>query len=194
MRGQYLANYEASKCRLSFRVNCTAFRSWLTQASQRFTGPQILRFRSKHPNEYSNTSRISLVSSFLASIFLGKIAPIDIADVCGMNLFDIKTGGYNQELMALAAGSSDTSDLEGKLGHVSEDGGGSLGNVSQYFVQRYGFSPSCTIAPFTGDNPSTILALPLRPLDAIVSLGTSTTFLMSTPHYKPDPAVHFMNQ
>ena len=154
-----------------------------------------MRFRSKHPDEYSKTSRISLVSSFLASIFLGKIAPIDIADVCGMNLFDIKTGRYNQELMALAAGSSDTRELESKLGgHVAEDGGGSLGNVSQYFVQRYGFSPSCTIAPFTGDNPSTILALPLHPLDAIVSLGTSTTFLMSTPRYKPDPAVHFMNQ
>ncbi|CAF9943341.1 MAG: hypothetical protein ALECFALPRED_011080 [Alectoria fallacina] len=164
-----------------------------SKAHHRFTGPQILRFRSKHPNEYANTSRISLVSSFLASIFLGKIAPIDIADACGMNLFDIKTGSYNQELMTLAAGSSDTSDLESKLGHAAADGGGSLGDISQYFVLRYGFNPSCTIAPFTGDNPSTILSLPLRPLDAIVSLGTSTTFLMSTPHYKPDPAVHFMN-
>jgi len=27
----------------------------------------------------------------------------------------------------------------------------------------------------------------------MVSLGTSTTFLMSTPQYKPDPAYHFMN-
>src|SRR5690606_8957030 len=35
--------------------------------------------------------------------------------------------------------------------------------------------------------------LPLRPLDAIVSLGTSTTFLMSTPVYKPDPSYHFFN-
>ncbi|KAF6240439.1 hypothetical protein HO173_001107 [Letharia columbiana] len=161
-----------------------------SKAHHRFTGPQILRFRSKHPDAYSKTSRISLVSSFLASVFVGKIAPIDIADVCGMNLFDIKAGSYNQKLMALAAGPS---DLESKLGHVPEDGGGSFGEVQKYFVRRYGFNPSCTIAPFTGDNPSTILALPLRPLDAIVSLGTSTTFLMSTPHYKPDPAVHFMN-
>ena len=153
-----------------------------------------MRFRLKHPDEYSKTSRISLVSSFLASIFLGRIAPIDIADACGMNLFDIRTGSYNQKLMALAAGSSKTGDLESKLGHVPEDGGGTFGGISQYFIQRFGFHPSCTIAPFTGDNPSTMLALPLRPLDAIVSLGTSTTFLMSTPHYKPDPVVHFMNQ
>ena len=92
------------------------------------------------------------MSSFLASIFLGKIAPIDIADACGMNRFDIKRGYYNQKLMALAAGSS---DLESKLGQVPEDGGGSFGDISQYFVQRYGFHSSCMIAPFTGDNPCT---------------------------------------
>lgn len=97
------------------------------------------------------------MSSFLASIFLGKIAPIDIADVCGMNLFDIEMGSYNEKLMALAAGSSNTGDLGSKLGYVSEDGGGSFGNVSPYFVHRYGFNPSCTITPFTGDNPCTYL-------------------------------------
>ncbi|KKF95389.1 putative D-xylulose kinase A [Ceratocystis platani] len=61
-------------------------------------------------------------------------------------------------------------------------------------LQRiYGPNLDCQIAPFTGDNPATILALPLRPMDAIISLGTSTTFLMSTPYYKPDPAYHFFN-
>ena len=110
-----------------------------------------------------------------------------------MNLWDIQKGSWNKELLSLAAGSRDTSKLKAQLGDVPEDGGGSLGAISGYFVKRYGFDPSCAIAPFTGDNPSTILALPLRPLDAIVSLGTSTTFLMSTPHYKPDPSVHFMN-
>ena len=69
-----------------------------------------------------------------------------------MNLFDIKTGSYNQKLMALAAGSTITSDLESKLGHVLEDGGGTFGYISQYFVQHYGFHKLCTIAPFTGDN------------------------------------------
>ena len=110
-----------------------------------------------------------------------------------MNLWNINQGRYDERLLALAAGSSNTADLHAQLGDVPEDGGGSFGEISGYFVHRYGFKPSCTIAPFTGDNPSTILALPLRPLDAIVSLGTSTTFLMSTPYYKPDPAVHFMN-
>ena len=110
-----------------------------------------------------------------------------------MNLWDIKAGTWNEKLVAMAAGSSNATELKRKLGSVPEDGGGSLGNVAPYFVQRYNFSPSCAVTPFTGDNPATILALPLRSMDAMVSLGTSTTFLMSTSRYKPDPAVHFFN-
>ena len=166
-----------------------------SKAHHRFTGPQILRFQNKHHTAYERTSRISLVSSFLASIFLGKVAPIDISDVCGMNLWDIKAGAWDEQLLALAAGGDEPAKqvLKAKLGAVPEDGGKCLGPISPYFVTRYGFSKNCAILPFTGDNPATILALPLRSMDAMVSLGTSTTFLMSTPKYAPDPAVHFFN-
>jgi len=153
-----------------------------------------MRFREKYPEAYSKTARISLVSSFLASVFIGKIAPMDIGDVCGADLWDIPSGTWHPELLALAAGGSqNVAKLESQLGAVAKDGGASLGPICSYFTSRYGFSPTCQVIPFTGDNPSTILALPLRASDAIVSLGTSTTFLMSTPHYKPDPSYHFMN-
>ncbi|KAK3997269.1 putative xylulose kinase [Cladorrhinum sp. PSN332] len=161
-------------------------------AHHRFTGTQIMRLRRKLPSMYEATSRISLVSSFLASLFLGTVAPMDISDVCGMNLWDIPSNNWSEPLLELASGGS-AAGLRGKLGEVRQDGGGSMGNISPYFVSKYGFSPECGIAPFTGDNPATILALPLRPLDAIVSLGTSTTFLMITPVYKPDPSYHFFN-
>jgi len=152
-----------------------------------------MRFHKLRPEVYRATSRITLVSSFLASVFMGSIAPIDISDVCGMNLWDISSGKWNETLLKLAAGEDGLESLKAKLGTVREDGGGSMGPISSYFVKRYGFPSDCGIAPFTGDNPSTILALPLRPMDAIVSLGTSTTFLMSTPKYVPDPAYHFFN-
>ena len=165
-----------------------------SSAHHRFSGPQIMRYRTKYPDHYEKTARISLVSSFLASIFLGKVAPIDIGDVTGMNLWDIHGGKWNDQLVALAAGGKDQVDeLKNKLGDVPEDGGSGFGMVSNYFATRYGFNPDCVVIPFTGDNPATILALPLRASDAIVSLGTSTTFLMSTPQYKPDPSYHFMN-
>ncbi|OAA65727.1 d-xylulose kinase [Niveomyces insectorum RCEF 264] len=177
-------------------------------AHHRFTGPQILRIRRRYPAEYANTVRIALVSSFVASVLLGKFAPIDISDICGMDLWDIPRQQWSTPLLALAAGgkvrvgggddhgdSGDaaTQDLRAKLGEVCLDGGRRLGAVAAYFAQRYGFSPECAVVPFTGDNPATLLALPLRPRDAIVSLGTSTTFLMVTPHYKPDPSYHFFH-
>lgn len=152
-----------------------------------------MRLRRKLPDMYAATSRISLVSSFLASLFLGAVAPMDISDACGMDLWDIPANGWSEPLLELTAGQDGVAELRSKLGDVRRDGGGSMGCISDYFVSKYGFSATCEIAPFTGDNPATILALPLRPLDAIVSLGTSTTFLMITPFYKPDPSYHFFN-
>ncbi|CAK7564739.1 MAG: hypothetical protein SEPTF4163_002638 [Sporothrix epigloea] len=163
-------------------------------AHHRFTGTQIMRIRRKCPEVYAQTKYISLVSSFVASVLLGSIAPMDISDVCGMNLWDISKQQWSEPLLELTAGTAEAArDLRAKLGEVRMDGGGSMGSIASYFVETYGVSSECQIAPFTGDNPATILALPLRPLDAIVSLGTSTTFLMVTPHYKPDPSYHFLN-
>lgn len=164
-----------------------------SKAHHRFTGPQILRFQRKYPDKYEKTERISLVSSWLATVFLGKFAPFDISDVCGMNLWDINAAAWNEKALELTSGTFGVQALKQKLGDVPRDGGCHLGNISPYFVKRFGFSPACEIVASTGDNPSTILALPLRPNDAVVSLGTSSTFLMSTPEYLPHPSVHFFN-
>ncbi|GAP89672.2 putative D-xylulose kinase [Rosellinia necatrix] len=165
-----------------------------SSAHHRFTGTQILRMRRRRPQVYEATARISLCSSFLASLFLGRIAPFDISDVTGMNLWDVRAESWNEGLLALTAGGAEgVPALRRKLGEVPTDGGAILGAVSPYLAARFGFGRGCRVAAFTGDNPATILSLPLRPLDAIVSLGTSSTFLMSTPSYKPDPSYHFMN-
>ncbi|KAM0284378.1 hypothetical protein ACHAQH_001954, partial [Verticillium albo-atrum] len=163
-------------------------------AHHRFTGTQIMRLREKLPDMYAATDRISLISSFLASLLLGRIAPLDISDVTGMNLWDIPSATWSDELLSLAAGGDDKAPaLRKKLGEPEHDGGASLGTIAPYFQRRHGFAADCHVTPFTGDNPATILALPLRPMDAIVSLGTSSTFLMITPIYKPDASYHFMN-
>ncbi|KAL2123347.1 hypothetical protein VTJ04DRAFT_3802 [Mycothermus thermophilus] len=119
-----------------------------------------------------------------------RLRPTSAAWTSGTSL----GGDWSEPLLELTAGGADgAAGLRRKLGEVRKDGGGSMGAISRYFVSRYGFSADCQISPFTGDNPATILALPLRPGDAIVSLGTSTTFLMVTPVYKPDPSYHFFN-
>uniref|UniRef100_A0A8B9PBD9 Xylulose kinase n=2 Tax=Apteryx TaxID=8821 RepID=A0A8B9PBD9_APTOW len=60
-----------------------------SRAYERFTGNQIAKIYSQNPEVYMQTERISLVSSFAASLFLGAYAPIDYSDGSGMNLLKI---------------------------------------------------------------------------------------------------------
>lgn len=160
-----------------------------SKAHHRFTGPQIMRVRKHSPEIYARTKSISLVSSFLCSLFLGRIAPIDPSDICGGNFWDIKKERFDETVLdCISDGKS--SELREKLGHVCMDGSAKLGAVAPYFQQKYGFTASCQVVPFTGDNPATILALPLLEKNAMISLGTSTTMLLSTPLYVPSPAYH----
>lgn len=61
-----------------------------SRAYERFTGPQIRRIFETQPEVYHVTERISLVSSFMASLLIGCYACIDETDGSGMNLMDIK--------------------------------------------------------------------------------------------------------
>ncbi|KAG5362172.1 Xylulose kinase [Yarrowia sp. C11] len=161
-----------------------------SRAHTRFTGPQILKVKERNPKVYAATSRVQLISNFLASLFAGKPCPFDLADACGMNLWDIQTGQWCPKLTDLIT--DETHSVESLLGPVETDPKALLGSISPYFVSK-GFSPSCQVAQFTGDNPGTMLALPLQANDVIVSLGTSTTALVVTNKYMPDPGYHVFN-
>jgi xylulokinase len=67
-----------------------------SRAHERYTGPQIKKIFENQRGVYENTDRISLVSSFMASIFIGKYASIDETDGAGMNLMDIKTRAWSK--------------------------------------------------------------------------------------------------
>jgi xylulokinase len=62
-----------------------------------------------------------------------------------------------------------------------------------HFEQLLTLISECLIIPFTGDNPATIVSFPLSPMDCIISLGTSTTLLLTTSNYKTSPAYHVLN-
>lgn len=154
-----------------------------SRAYERFTGPQIARIRRLKPAAYRDSARISLVSSFISSLFLGHIAPIEVSDASGMNLMNVLTCKWDDAFLEACGGP----ELRAKIGPEPVVGGTILGRISQWWVERWGFNPDCIIAPFTGDNPATVVALS-APGDALLSLGTSTTLLLSIPPADSPPA------
>jgi xylulokinase len=141
---------------------------------ERFTGPQIRKFFKTEPNAYKKTSSIALVSSFLASLLAGKIAPIDFGDGAGMNLMDIRNKVWDMEALKTTAPS-----LKKKLPPLAASGQ-VIGKVSNYFVEKFGLNPEAFATAWTGDNPASVIGLGLiKPGQVAISLGTSDTFFGS---------------
>ena len=111
-----------------------------------------------------------LVSSFIASVFAGTLVGTDHSDASGTNILDIRSKEWHPAACAATA-----SDVIPKLGDPA-DPRCTVGPISSYFVQRYGFSASCQIVPFCGDNPASLIGLGLvEPGRTAISLGTSDT-------------------
>jgi xylulokinase len=151
-------------------IKATA-RATGSDAFERFTGPQIRKFYQSEPAAYKKTSHIALVSSFLASLLAGKVAPIDYGDGAGMNLMDIRKKIWHAgALKATAPG------LAKKLPPLAP-AGQIIGKVSGYFAAKFGLNPEALATTWTGDNPASVLGLGLiKPGMVAISLGTSDTF------------------
>jgi xylulokinase len=145
-----------------------------SDAFERFTGPQIRKFYKNEPAAYEATKHIALVSSFLASLLAGKIAPIDHGDGAGMNLMDIRQKVWHPDALKATA-----TKLKSKLPKLAASGA-VIGRVSPYFVEKYGLNPEALATTWTGDNPASVIGLGLiKPGQIAVSLGTSDTFFGS---------------
>ena len=69
------------------------------RAHERCTGPQVRKMFQTSPGVYDGTERISLVSSFMASLLIGGYACIDQTDGAGMNLMDIQTRQLREDAL-----------------------------------------------------------------------------------------------
>ncbi|XP_032092880.1 xylulose kinase isoform X2 [Thamnophis elegans] len=143
-----------------------------SRAYERFTGNQIAKIYSRDPEVYSQTEKISLVSNFAASLFLGAYAPIDYSDGSGMNLLQIREKVWNQVCLDACA-----PELGKKLDQPMPSSK-ILGLISPYYTERFGFNPSCKIVAFTGDNPASLAGMRLSEGDIAISLGTSDTLFL----------------
>jgi xylulokinase len=153
-----------------------------SNAIERFTGPQIRRFYKTDPAGYEKTTRIHLVSSFMASVIAGKSVAIDFGDGAGMNLLNLSKLGWDTELLAATA-----PDLGKKLLPPAPQTQ-VQGYICSYFVKKYGFAETCRTALFTGDNPASLVGMgATTPGNIVISLGTSDTFFAAMPGPKTDP-------
>lgn len=152
-----------------------------SDAFERFTGPQIRKFYKTEPERYAATAHIALVSSFMASLLAGKIAPIDYGDGAGMNLMDIRSKTWHPEaLKATAPG------LKRKLPRLAPSSA-LIGTISPYFVKKYGVNPEAQVQVWSGDNPCSVVGLGLiKQGQVAISLGTSDTYFGSMKRCRTD--------
>ncbi|RLM87608.1 xylulose kinase-like [Panicum miliaceum] len=156
-----------------------------SRAYERFTGPQIRKIYQTEPNVYEDTERISLVSSFMASILVGSYASIDETDGAGMNLMDINQRTWSKTVLEATA-----PGLEAKLGNLAP-AYSAAGRIAPYFVERFQFDKNCLVIQWSGDNPNSLAGLTLNtPGDLAISLGTSDTVFGITAEAKPSLEGH----
>ncbi|XP_022529597.2 xylulose kinase isoform X2 [Astyanax mexicanus] len=155
-----------------------------SRAYERFTGNQIAKIHQFQTDKYNETERISLVSSFAASLFLGDYAAIDYSDGSGMNLMDIFTKKWSQPCM-----NATVPQLAEKL-KEPKPSTAVLGSVSPYFIERFGFPEDCKVVAFTGDNPGSLAGMRLQEGDIAVSLGTSDTVFLWIKEPRPTVEGH----
>jgi xylulokinase len=135
----------------------------------RFTGPQIRKLARESPGEYTQTQRIHLVSSWMASLLVGMHAPIDHADGSGMNLMDISTREWSPSAIAATAPA-----LDRKLPPLVASSC-VIGAVDPALQARYNLPPARVVA-WSGDNPCSLVGLGLFEEGQLaISLGTSDT-------------------
>ena len=151
-------------------------------AFERFTGPQIRKFYKADKAAYERTAHIALVSSFMASVLAGKVAPIDHGDGAGMNLMDIRTKRWHPKALDATA-----PELLKRLPPLVPSAT-VIGPVSGCFAARYGLNPKARALAWSGDNPCSLIGVGLvRPGMVAISLGTSDTYFGFMKECHTDP-------
>jgi xylulokinase len=149
-----------------------------SRAFERFTGPQIARFAATDPDGYARTERVHLVSSYLASLLIGRHAAMEPGDASGMNLMELDARRWSPEALdATAPG------LGARLPDIVPSPT-VVGRLAPFWTERYGFPPAAVVA-WSGDNPSSLIGTGLVRQGQIgISLGTSDTVfgVMREPH------------
>ncbi|EDV30785.2 uncharacterized protein Dana_GF15035 [Drosophila ananassae] len=159
---------------MEFAVGGAAEMAAITgsRAYARYTGPQIRKVFRKCPEHYERTSRISLHTSFLASLLIGGVAAINHTDGSGMNLLDIRKKTWSKKCLDACA-----PDLARRLMRPIKPSR-LQGRIANYYVQRWNFRPDCMVGAFIGSKNSEMAGLPGLTDYLMLSLDTSDAIVL----------------
>jgi xylulokinase len=149
-----------------------------SDAPLRFTGVVIRKIGEKFPDLYKNTERIQLISSFIPAVLSGNSnVPVDYGNASGMALMDYRRKEWSDVLIKVVSDGlpGGEAGLMSKLPRIVAPHS-VVGNISTYFVSKYGFSPTCKIIAGSGDNPQAKVLVN----GDLLSLGTSIVNMVST--------------
>lgn len=126
-------------------------------------------------DKFNECNRISLASSFGASLLLGSFANIDVSDGASMNLMDITKKAWDDELLTkcVAHGDAQVADrIRVQLGALSEPWE-IAGKLHSFYSEKFGFAGDTDVVHWSGDKVCSCVGLGLcKPRDIVVSLGT----------------------
>jgi len=135
-----------------------------------YTAGKILHMRRHEPEAYDRTATFLVVHNFINWFLTGGVAVMEPGDTSGTAMWHPATGQWSQEVL----GAIDP-DLGTKLPEV-RPADRSIGRIATRLVERFGFSPDCTIDAGSGDNMYGALGTGnVREGIVTVSLGTSGT-------------------
>ncbi|KAF7305310.1 hypothetical protein HMN09_00782600 [Mycena chlorophos] len=149
---------------------------------------QLLRVRETWPQDvWARTGRVQLASAFLTSLISGKWMPMAEAEACATGLWSHTANAWDENVLDIVGGSREEGRrVRGWLGEVDLTGGGRrAGNISRYFVERYGFDPETGITSFTNDGLSAYLSVVPAPNDVVLQFGPMDVLMAPAQHYLP---------
>ncbi|XP_060665918.1 xylulose kinase [Drosophila nasuta] len=144
----------------------------------RLTGPLIRRVYEESPEQYERTVRISLMSSFLASLLVGNIGSIEFSDGSSMNLLDLNEKAWSEECLEACAPNLKQRLMQPIASNRLQ------GRIADYFVSRWNFRPDCMIVSTTGSSASMVAGLNLEENVLVLFLSQADKMLI---HCKQRP-------
>jgi xylulokinase len=146
-----------------------------------FTVTKLSWLKTHEPEHYRKVRRVGLPHDYLNLKVTGQWIT-DRGDASGTGYWSPTEGRYNTELLSEVG--IDVDNIE--FPRVAEPFE-SIGSVTNAALLDLGLTPTCIVAPGSGDNMCASLGLGVAPDDLVVSLGTSGTAYSVSNHPTYDP-------